>query len=60
MIYVDNVLDVIQKPIIVIDSLHTLYRLKELPVEPEHYMGASISKFKFEDGTVAWYQSSND
>ena len=29
-------------------------------MEPDHYMGASISKFKFEDGTVAWYQSSDE
>ena len=56
-IHGDDVLSVIHKPSVFVDSLHKIYCFKEPPEKPYRYLGVSIGKFKFDDVTFTWYHS---
>ena len=60
LIYVDDVLAAAHNTDTVMDALKRLYRLKEEPAEPERYLGANVGKYEFQDGSKAWYQSSEE
>jgi len=61
--YVDNVLILSMNPDGIADELKEHFILKEV-LDPgtkhEWYLGATIGKFKFSDGSYAWYMSTKE
>ncbi len=58
LVYVDDVMHFDHEPNIFMESLQSIYRLKDVAEAPDRYLGANVDKVQLSDGRVAWSMSS--
>ena len=60
LIFVEDILNILQDTNSTMETLGTLYQLNCGSVgPPDRYLGRNVQKFQLEDGTMAWFMSTN-